>query len=195
MLAGWTFGALTGRFRAPGARGGRRVLALAFLLVTAGPTVFLRRQTPHLYLGQLPEYLRHPPGAVTEALAREARPGERVAIWGWRAGAWVQTQTRMGTREAEAEFQILPGPLLDYYRTRYLADLKRNQPALFLDAVCPTAAVFKDRAAFGFEIFPEPAQLIARDYTLRVEVEGARIYRLNASLAPLPTSEPTPPAP
>lgn len=198
-LAGSLLGALAWRWREPAARRQRIALAAVFLLVTAGPTVFLRWKTPHLYLGHLPEYLARAPDALGMALRRELRSGETLAIWGWRADCYVATGATMGTRDTETEFSILPRPpLQDYYRQRFLGDMQRNQPALFVDGVSPAAPVFRDRERFGFEIFPGLASLVSRDYTLLSEVAGARIYRLKTSLPAAPTlsvEEPTPVAP
>lgn len=114
--------------------------------------------------------------AVGNAIAEYARPGDWVTIWGWMADYYVETGTIMATRDAQTAQQIAPVPYRDYFRARYLSDIRASQPRLFIDAIAPGSFRHTDRIQDGFETFPELAEFINAHYTLAREVDGVRIF-------------------
>jgi len=104
------------------------------------------------------------------------KPGERLAIWGWDAQSYVTCNLIQGTREAYSYNCIVPSPLQGYYRQNFLADFRQNRPEVFLDSVGPNAIFYQDRPSAAHEIFPELAALVARDYTLVIDLDYARVY-------------------
>jgi hypothetical protein len=113
-----------------------------------------------------------------------APPGTLVSIWGWMPHYYVQTQTIMATRDAHTKPQQTPGPYQEYFRQRYLTDLRVNRPAVFVDAVAPNAFGYDKRATEGMESFPALAAFIDENYLLKEEVLGVRIYVLNSANLP-----------
>ncbi|MBV9657718.1 MAG: hypothetical protein JO295_06370 [Verrucomicrobia bacterium] len=174
-LSACVFAALDQNLRA-GARTTRLAVAAGYLTCSLLPLIVLRAGTEHPYLGQFNEYLERPPIPVLARLRDFTRPGEPLAVWGWMAECQVFTATTLGTRDPQCEHQMLPGRLRGYYRRRYLADLKKIRPPVFMDAVAPVAAGFQDRAVFGLETFPELARYVGENYALRDEVQGVRIF-------------------
>ena len=146
-------------------------------------------ETLHLFLrahGGHPPFLpfQHTSPQV-HAIRRHAPPGTRLSIWGWMPHYYVQTQTVMATRDAHTKPQQTPGPYQEYFKQRYLFDLRSNPPAVFVDAVAPKAFGYNDRARDGIESFPALAAFIEENYLLKEEVEGVRVYvRANADLPP-----------
>jgi hypothetical protein len=104
-----------------------------------------------------------------------AAPGERMAIWGWADKYHVETQLPQGTREPHPYYHIVGSDLQDYYTNRYIADLGRNQPALFLDAVAPGQFMFTDHATQGYRNFPKVKNYIDAHYIPVDTVEGVKI--------------------
>lgn len=157
-----------------------RLIAATFLLVGLMPMVGRRARDGHLWRGRLPEFLVfQPPEVIGRLRARLPAPDEQattMAVWGWRPELFVRTGIAMGTRDAHAQHQIEPGPMQGYYRARFLADMERNRPALFVDAVAPGALAFSDRATQGFESDSALATHVAARYTLVEEVAGVRIF-------------------
>ena len=51
-----------------------------------------------------------------------------------------------------------------YYRDRFLGEMRRDPPELFIDAVGPASFALTDRAAYGFEKFPEIEFLVRTSY-------------------------------
>ncbi|MDB6111082.1 MAG: hypothetical protein JWR69_2832, partial [Pedosphaera sp.] len=71
-----------------------------------------------------------------------------------------------------------------YFRKRYLTDLSRSRPAVFIDAVAAGAFIWFWQGTEKHETFPELANFIDANYTLcksiQIEPDGApvRIYLL-----------------
>ena len=107
---------------------------------------------------------------------RQAKPGEPLGQWGWMCRYYVVTGMRQATRSAHSIYEIQYTPQIDYYRARYLADLQRSRPSVFIDTVGPGNFVFEDRASTGHEIFPALADYIGRHYQLVADIDNTRIY-------------------
>lgn len=164
-------------------------LAVAFAGLTFGvplATRYRRVAVPWIY-GHFLEYWRHPHDEVGIALNKYRRDGDSLAIWGWYGHAYVQCQLPQATREAESEHQLRDWPLRDsYFRPQYMADLRRNQPALFVDAVGPEAFFFTDRERFGHETFAELNDYVNERYGLVLDAGHARVYVRKDRLAETP---------
>jgi hypothetical protein len=115
------------------------------------------------------------------AIRKYAPPGTRIAIWGWMPHYYVETQTIMATRDAHTKPQLTPGPYQEYFRERFLSDIRTQPPPLFIDAVAPLSFGYKDRATQGFGTFPALAAFIDENYLLKEDVEGVRIFVLRDS--------------
>lgn len=169
-------------FALPAGRSGRgpRHLAMAllvFLAVTVAPQAWRRSTAWNLYAGRLAENLQARPLPASEWLLREARPGDRLAMWGWKAQVFVETGLAQGTREAHSAYQLNPTPLRSFYRDRYLRDMQRRRPEWFVDAVGPGGFGYTRRDLDAHETFPELAALVGRSYTFVGEAGDLRIYR------------------
>jgi len=95
---------------------------------------------------------------------------------------WVETGLLQATRDGQTSRQIELHPRRGYYRTRFLQDLVRARPPVFVDAVGPGNFVYEDRAQDGQETFPELRDYIAGNYHLVRDVEGSRVYVRNDRL-------------
>ncbi len=101
-----------------------------------------------------------------------ALPGDTLSIWGWMPQCYVQLGLPPATRDAVGHYAVASA-FQDYYRPRYLADLKRGQPAIFIDAVGDRA--FPDYLTWTteqkHESFSELSQFIDDNYSLFASVE------------------------
>ena len=70
----------------------------------------------------------------------------------------------------------------DYFRARYLRDLSRTRPPVFVDAVGVGNFVYENRAKSAHETFPELRDYIGDNYHLVQDVEGSRVYVRNDRL-------------
>jgi hypothetical protein len=108
-----------------------------------------------LFAMNTPTYVAYASNAVDEANASEMDANRRIAgiirdlvhhgrdrrvsIWGWMPGAYVDSGTIPATRDAICGMVITRGPMQNYYRSRFVGDLRRAMPAVFVDAVVPGA--------------------------------------------------------
>jgi hypothetical protein len=88
----------------------------------------------------------------------------------------VETQMPQGTAENHSERCIYPHPMREKYYQRYLSDLRKNQPKVFVDAVGSNNLWLNDRTTQAHEAFPELRDLIAKNYRFVGEVESTRVY-------------------
>lgn len=160
------------------------VVWLFFASLTLLPQIYGRLVSWHGFVGRLPEHLQHQPGATARFILDRARPGESIAMWGWRPNLLVETGMPHGTREAHTASQLSDWPMRDYFRARYLWDMEHRQPVWFVDVVGPKAFVFEERRFYAHEAFPALDKLIVTQYEFMAEFQNERIYHLKNLSAP-----------
>ena len=104
-------------------------------------------------------------GAKVKALEK-SRGAHSLAIWGWMPGLYVASGIAPATRDAIGHYMISPGPFQGYYRARFLADLQKAQPDLFIDAVAPGAFLWTWKGNEGYESYPALAHFVDEHYVL-----------------------------
>jgi hypothetical protein len=155
----------------------------ATLLCTTGCLLFARAGCPHPYVGRLALYHASRQGPVAKELMKYARSGEALGTWGWMNNYYVETGLRQAVSSACTLAEILEGPNREYFCRRYLANLQRSAPPVFVDAVGPGNFYFQDRRLAHDAIFPQLAAYIRAEYTQVADVQGSRIYVRNDRLA------------
>jgi hypothetical protein len=110
------------------------------------------------------------------AIARYAKPGDRMVVWGWRPEYYVKTKTIMATRDPGILALMAPSRYREYFRARFMSDLRAHPPPVIVDGVAPGAFTFNDRATQGIECFPLLEAFVREHYTQREEVGGVRIF-------------------
>jgi hypothetical protein len=113
------------------------------------------------------------------AVSRHVKPGDRLAVWAWRPDFYVKTGTIMATRSAGILVLLEPSRYREYFRNRFLSDLRANPPPVFVDGVAPGGFLFTDRATQGMESFPLLETFVREHYAQREEVAGVRIFVAN----------------
>lgn len=127
----------------------------------------------------------------TAAVVREIqkqRPIRSLSVWGWAPGLYVLTGMPPATRETNTFFSIAgSSPYQEYYRSRYLIDLRTNPPDLFIDTVVGGAFLWPWPPRWteedGFESDPELKRFIGQNYVLIHELAlkpGAKPVRFFA---------------
>jgi hypothetical protein len=192
MVVPWTLvlGALTGLVilelekRRPAMRSGVLCAALVF---TAGGLLWARTGQVHPYAGRMTLYQKYPRGRVAQELRKYAQSGEALGVWGWTTNPfYVEAGLRQATRNAHSMASVLDSPYYDYFRQRYLADLERSAPPVFIDAMTPDKTtdnfVFHHGLLRHEIIFPELADYVRAHYTQIGEMQSVRIYVRNDRL-------------
>jgi hypothetical protein len=113
---------------------------------------------------------------AAEAIDRLKHPGDSLAIWGWRPELYVDTQLPQATREAHTDGQLHVGPQREYFRARFLADLRASQPAFFVDAIGEGDFIHRDLVHEGHESFLELDAYVRQNYVLATGAEPIRVY-------------------
>jgi len=156
-------------------------VALLLALIAVVPSLWRTVTAENPYLGHLAAFRAFQGYPVDQMLTSEIQPGERVAVWGWAPQYFVVTQAVMGTRDSIGHFQILPSPYRDYYRQRYLEDLRTNRPPFFVDAVSPhmLLRILFDWKTNRYESFPALKAYVNAHYHLQAETDGVRLFARN----------------
>lgn len=159
----------------PAATLGRTTTA-GLLLVALLPLGWRARQPAPEMFGRFAEDWRRPYSMMGSVLRAYRDTAGSLALWGWHNSAYVEAGLPQGTRDTASAWSIFETRQRDYYRARYLADLERNRPGLFVDAVGPGAPFFPDRRTQAHETFPALAEYVRAHYRLLVDLGHARIY-------------------
>lgn len=150
------------------------VLWIVFLAVGVGPQVVDRGYDRHNLARLVPTVTSRT--NLVGFINRVKRPGDTLAVWGWRPEFYVETQLPQASREAQTERQSRPTPQRAYFRARFLADLRLNPPAFFIDTIGPDDFGLRDRVGAGHESFPELKAFVNREYSLVSRAEPFRLY-------------------
>lgn len=154
----------------------RWVLAGALFLAGSVPVATRCFQSLPEPCGMLVFHWRHPRTSAAMIVHALSRPSDTLAVWGWANHLYVETGLPQATRDPHSVWAIFPNPQRDYHRECYLADLRRHQPAVFVDAVGPDAFALQDRRAQAHESFPALDAYIRENYVLVTDLGEARIY-------------------
>ena len=182
LLVPGTFllGAVTARLLStspsPWRRREQRLVALGAMGLVS-MMLYHRYRNPNSFLGDLVYFQRFTRTELAVRVAARTRPGETIAIWGRTDNIYVETGLCQATRDSHVSGLIETGPLQEYFRKRYLADLLYTKPATFLDSVCPASLQYTKPEFAHDRNYPELAAVIRANYVLVEETGGARIYR------------------
>jgi len=133
--------------------------------------------TGHHLAGDLisvPLTIRSPDSLFIEA---NTAPGSRIMIWGWTPYLHLASGRRPVTRDSIVVQAFSQTPAVrDYYRQRIAGEIARYQPDMFVDVVHKDGFVYKDPERFRFEVAPEVAAVVHRDYRLLASIKGMRYF-------------------
>lgn len=154
----------------------RWIAAAVFVALAVVPQVASRAQDRHPAVGRLEAARLRSLHPVSARLRELARPGDTLLVWGWFPRLHLETGLIQAVRDAHTARAIEPQPMRRFYRDRILRDLAKHPATFIVDAVCPGAFTYHDRAEAGMEVFPELAALVQQQYRLVAEIDGFRIY-------------------
>ncbi len=145
------------------------------ILAVSALQFFERIKTKNPYLLYSNYYAQYYGTPVGKVILRYASSGESMAIWGWSPQLYVETGLIQATRDAVSIWQFWPSPLQKYYLDRYIKDMEKSAPKLFVDASNHSPTIMINRNQ-NHELCPEIDGLVKRHYTFAEEIEGVRIY-------------------
>lgn len=121
---------------------------------------------------------------LPQTLQRYTRPGESMAVWGWMPQYYVALGLPQATRDAVSNNLFIPNPNQSYFRRRYLEDLRRSLPPLFVDAARTNQNPrLREYLHADPDLdFVELTAFVREHYTQIQELDGSRIYVRNDRL-------------
>ena len=122
---------------------------------------------------------------IAKKILKYARPNDMLVVWGWACRYYVETQLAQGTAENHTERCIYEHPMRQNYRDRFMADMNRNRPAIFVDAVGKNSVWVKDPISQGHQNFVELKAFIDSNYALTDSIDEVKIYVLKTRLTSL----------
>lgn len=163
-------------------KNGSRVPVAAFAALVPFLVSFGFKTIHHLPLNAYVSGNDHrvPVSAVSQLILKHAQSTDRLVVWGWMCRYHVETQMPQGTAENHSERCIYPHPLRQKYYERYLNDLIKNRPKVFVDAV-GNSLWLNDRASQAHETFPKLRRFIEKNYHFVGEKERTRVYIINTA--------------
>lgn len=117
---------------------------------------------------------------VGRAILKYAKPGEYLVVWGWDCQYYVETQMPQGVNENHSVRSAMEHSLQEVYLQRYVRDMARTKPAIFVDAITTETLWMEDPAKYGHQNYPALAKEISTHYTLKTTINGVKIYARNA---------------
>lgn len=141
----------------------RNVIIIGFFVVatTIIPTIYVLKQHNVAFLEAK---LNSENGKnITDAsrkILEYAKPGDRMAVWGFFLNNYVETGLIQGTREAHTERQLDKSPQQKYYINRWLSDLKINKPPVFVQSL------YSQWTQYTIDNYPAIKEYIDNNYQL-----------------------------
>ncbi|GAB4018985.1 hypothetical protein [Spirosoma koreense] len=112
---------------------------------------------------------------VAQVIRRYTTDSDKMAVWGWNCQYYVETRLAQGVSENHTQRSIIPNRMRDQYLNRYALELRKNKPAVFLDAVGPASQVL-NKPDQQHEHFACVDHVIKNDYALVASIDSVRIY-------------------
>lgn len=103
------------------------------------------------------------------------RSNHLISVWGWNTKLYIETNSFQSTRDPHTFNQIYNSKYKLYFLNRYLNDIKKNKPFVFVDAV---PGFFFNDVKFRHENYTTINAYISMHYLLSDEINGTRIYTL-----------------
>jgi len=113
---------------------------------------------------------------VVKELKKYTHSNDYMVVWGWQCMYYVEAQLAQGTAENHSERSIFKHDMKEKYRSRYLSDMLKTKPAVFIDAVGKNSSWVQDRKTQGFESYPALAQYVKANYKFIGDFDHARLY-------------------
>jgi hypothetical protein len=131
-------------------------LALAMVAWRSGSLsdrAFYRPQPASAFWADAPDLLSWVPG-----------PPSHLLVWGWMPHWYIWANLSPATRESHTYAQIVPSPLSEYFRSRFLSDFEHARPEVVIDAVAGQSFRFNAPDRQGPAIFEGFARRLTEEY-------------------------------
>jgi hypothetical protein len=143
------------------------------VLVVAGGSIFpsIKYIGYNFYAPQ--PALRLPEGNLIRSLSP---PNSSIVVWGWRPEIYLSAGLVPATRDTQMGRFWYANGVDDYYRQRFLRDIQRTPPGLFIDALDVSCCYLNDRSRQGFETIPAISSYVREHYVFVGTKYNERFY-------------------
>jgi hypothetical protein len=141
------------------------------------------RDNAHIALEDLSKPLYISP--VSKEIKKYLRPNEDITVWGWKPSYHVETGAAQGTADVMIYRLMTPAPKQQDYIQKYLDDMERSKPVVFVDEVTDQSFWFGDPEKWGHENFPGIKSFVSKNYSQVATINGERIFVRNDRLTEL----------
>jgi hypothetical protein len=143
------------------------------VLVVAGGSIFpsIKYIGYNFYAPQ--PALRLPEGNLIRSLLP---PNSSIVVWGWRPEIYLSAGLVPAARDTQMGRFWYANGVGDYYRQRFLRDIQRRPPGLFIDALDVSCCYLNDRSQQGFETIPAIGSYIREHYVFVGTRYNERFY-------------------
>ena len=113
---------------------------------------------------------------VSQEIQKYIRPGDDITIWGWKPAYHIETMAAQGTADVMIYRIMTPAPMQQSYYEKYLNDMKRSKPVVFVDEVTTHSMWFNDPKLYRHENFKEVRDFVNKYYSHVSTINGEKIY-------------------
>jgi hypothetical protein len=146
---------------------------ILFLALVAGWEYFLLPSVAYNFSHAYPT-MAPPESGLIRSLTRQ---NSGIVVWGWHCETYLGAGRIPATRDTVAGgFVNLSGTALEYFRDRFLHDLRRRPADLFIDALDVSCCNFHDRKTQGFEAVPDVRRYIYSHYIPVADAYNQQFY-------------------
>ncbi len=114
--------------------------------------------------------------AIAHEILKYTRPGEDLAVWGWNPAYHIETELAQGTGDNEIYRVLTPAPRRQEHLDKYIDDLNRSKPPVFVDQITDHSNWFNDPDRYKHERIAQLRDFVARNYQLVSTIDQERIY-------------------
>src|SRR5579863_1481265 len=92
-------------------------------------------------------------------------PSKHLLVWGWMPQWYVLSGLTPATRETQIYSQVMQTDLTEYFRSRFMSDIKQSSPEVIIDAVAGKSFHFNNPATASPDNFPAFASFLSQNYS------------------------------
>ncbi len=107
------------------------------------------------------------------------KAGDDITIWGWKPSYHVESGAAQGTGDVMIYRLLTRAPKQQDYVRKYVEDLNRTNPAVFVDEITQRTLWFGDPRKYSYEKVPEIRAFVDKNYRLVSKVNEERIFLRN----------------
>jgi hypothetical protein len=105
--------------------------------------------------------------------------GDYLVVWGWNCQYYVECAAPQGVAENHSIRSIYDHTMLNTYQERYIKNIIKNKPAVFIDATGKNSLWLQDTLTQSYKSFPALASYVDRNYRLIARPDGNRLFVRN----------------